>query len=88
MTRRQGLDAPERLRKATATKHGLTLADYDALLAAGQLWCTGCKAWHDRLAFRPAGHYCRESERNARRKQHNREWTEFRNWLLARVLVK
>lgn len=89
MSARQGLDAPERLRKATATKHGLTLAEYDAMLAAGQMWCTGCKEWHDSSAFyRNGASWCRESRTVARRERRNREWFEFRNWLLARVLVK
>ncbi len=88
MTKRQGLDAPERLRRAAATRHGLTLAEYDAKLAGGQLWCTGCKAWHDSSAFYRDAHWCKESTVAARREKRNREWVEFRNWLLARVLVK
>lgn len=88
MTAWQGLDAPERLRKATATKHGLTLAEYDTLIAAGQRWCTGCKAWHDESAFYRNAHWCKASTVAARREKRNREWHEFRNWLLARVLVK
>lgn len=88
MTKRQGLAAPERLRQATATKLGLTLAEYDSRLSAGELWCTGCKAWHDSSAFHRNAHWCKKSTTAARREKRNREWLEFRNWLLARVLVK
>ena len=88
MSRRQGLGAPERLRKATATKLGLTLAEYDAHLAAGELWCTGCKGWHDSSAFYPNAHWCKASTAADKRARRDREWVEFRNWLLARVLVK
>lgn len=85
---RQGLAAPERLRKTTATKHGLTLAEYDAKLEAGEQWCTGCKEWHHESAFFRSARWCKDVDNEARLKRRNREWEEFRNWLLARVLVK
>ncbi|MFJ1653455.1 hypothetical protein ACIOC2_19110 [Streptomyces sp. NPDC088337] len=40
-----------RVRSTAAARLGMALAEYDAKLAAGQKWCTGCKAWHQRNAF-------------------------------------
>jgi hypothetical protein len=42
---------PLRVRATAAARLGLTLAEYDAKLAASEKWCTGCKAWHGRDAF-------------------------------------
>jgi len=42
---------PLRVRAAAAARVGLTLAEYDAKVATGEKWCTGCKAWHQRDAF-------------------------------------
>ena len=39
------------VRKGHAARLGLTLAEYEALIAAGQKWCTSCKKWHPRSAF-------------------------------------
>lgn len=40
-----------RVRATAAARVGITLAEYDAKRAAGEKWCTACKAWHDRAAF-------------------------------------
>ena len=37
--------------KAAAARVGLSLAAYQAKLAAAEKWCTGCKAWHLRTEF-------------------------------------
>src|SRR5215831_16696013 len=42
---------PEGAMKARAKALGMTLVDYKGMLAAGQKWCTGCKAWHAREQF-------------------------------------
>jgi hypothetical protein len=38
-------------RRAAAARLGMSLADYDARTAAGEKWCTGCKAWHPVAEF-------------------------------------
>lgn len=38
-------------RRTAAAKLGMTLADYDRRTAAGEKWCTGCKAWHALTQF-------------------------------------
>lgn len=43
--------APQRIRATAAARIGISLQEYDSLRAAGQKWCTGCKAWHSRDAF-------------------------------------
>lgn len=40
-----------RVRAAAASRIGLPLDEYDAKIAAGQKWCTTCKAWRLRTAF-------------------------------------
>lgn len=42
---------PLRTRATAAARIGITLAEYDALLATGRKWCGGCRCWHDRSAF-------------------------------------
>lgn len=37
--------------KTAARRTGLSLSDYQARVAAGEKWCTGCKAWHRRGDF-------------------------------------
>lgn len=37
--------------KTAARRVGLPLADYEARIAAGEKWCTGCKAWHPVAGF-------------------------------------
>jgi 5-methylcytosine-specific restriction endonuclease McrA len=37
--------------KIAAQRAGLSMAAYYARLAAGEKWCTRCKAWHPRAAF-------------------------------------
>lgn len=37
--------------KVAAVKCGVSVFQYLAKLKHGHLWCTGCKAWHDYLAF-------------------------------------
>lgn len=39
--------------KSAATRVGLTREQYVERLAAGDKWCTACKAWHPRAAFAP-----------------------------------
>lgn len=41
--------------KIAAGRVGLTSDEYSSKLAAGLKWCTGCKAWHERSAFRSDG---------------------------------
>lgn len=43
----------EERRKAKATRTGVSVAEYDALLAAGKKWCWPCRTWHDRTEFGP-----------------------------------
>ncbi|WP_406263515.1 hypothetical protein [Streptomyces chartreusis] len=38
--------------KAAATRIGITVDEYQAHIAAGRKWCTGCKTWHPITAFR------------------------------------
>ncbi|WP_435251669.1 hypothetical protein [Streptomyces tendae] len=40
-----------RARATAAARLGMELTAYDAKVAAGEKWCTGCKAWHPRSAF-------------------------------------
>lgn len=42
---------PLRVRATAAARIGITLAEYDRRLDAGEKWCGGCRAWHDRAAF-------------------------------------
>lgn len=37
--------------KGAARRLGLTQEEYEARIAAGEKWCTRCKAWHPREAF-------------------------------------
>ncbi len=37
--------------KTAAARVGLTLAEYEARIANGEKWCTGCKAWLPRGSF-------------------------------------
>lgn len=84
----KGLAASARIRKGTATRLGMTLADYDAQLAAGNRWCCGCPGWHPDAEFPPTGSYCRAAWRARNGGRKDRRAEEYRNWLLARVLVK
>ena len=37
--------------KCSAGKRGISVPEFKEKLRRGQLWCTGCKAWHGYLAF-------------------------------------
>ncbi len=39
------------VKKLAAARIGVSLADYQTMVDAGDKWCTGCKAWHSRSAF-------------------------------------
>ncbi len=39
------------VRRAWATRLGLSVEQYNALVAAGQKWCGGCKEWHPTSRF-------------------------------------
>jgi hypothetical protein len=41
----------EGARKVRAKALGLSVEEYVARLDSGNLWCTGCKAWHSEEAF-------------------------------------
>lgn len=84
----QGLAAPDRIRKGTATRLGVTLAEYDAHLVAGERWCCGHKRWELASGFPATGGYCRVAHAARTRRRDDRRGEEFRRWLLARVLVK
>jgi len=43
---------PEGARKIAAARVGLTVREYERRSAAGLKWCTNCKEWHDRGAFK------------------------------------
>lgn len=79
---------PERNRKAAATRIGVSLDEYDRRRAAGEFWCTGHQHWELADAVSSRRGYCVEAHRTRQRAKRDREWIEFRNWLLARVLVK
>ena len=49
--RRWPVGSVEGALKTAATKTGLSLDAYRARIAAGEKWCTGCKAWHATNAF-------------------------------------
>lgn len=38
-------------RRTAATRIGVTLAEYDARLLAGEKWCGSCRTWHGRGRF-------------------------------------
>ncbi len=42
---------PEGVRKAAATRLGLSLAEYEEHLDAGLLWCWRCREWHPAAEF-------------------------------------
>lgn len=42
---------PLRTRATAAARLGISLADYDRRLAAGEKWCGGCRAWEPRESF-------------------------------------
>jgi hypothetical protein len=46
------MGSAEGVRKAAAKRVGLTIEEYDARIAAGEKWCTGCKEWHPRGMFK------------------------------------
>lgn len=61
-------------RRMAAKRLGIPLRIYEAHIAEGKKWCTGCRAWHPKSAFgvdvsRYDGlhHYCRESIRQRTR---------------------
>lgn len=43
----------EERRRGKATRVRVSLAEYDAQIAAGKKWCWKCQQWHDRAAFGP-----------------------------------
>ncbi len=51
-----------------AGRLGLELAEYEAMLAAGRKWCTGCQAWHTKSVFG------RNRARNDGLQTHCRAW--------------
>ncbi|MEU4558577.1 hypothetical protein AB0F72_09305 [Actinoplanes sp. NPDC023936] len=68
---------PLRVRATAAARIGITLAEYDFNLAAGEKWCGGCRTWEPRSAFaadksRGDGlmSRCRDSRNNAARKSY------------------
>lgn len=75
---------PDRVRATAASRLGLSLDEYDAKIAAGQKWCTKCKAWQSRSEFAKDrsrgdglkstcnGHYARKTPgpTKAERRQH------------------
>lgn len=59
--------------KTAAKRRGITVAEYQAKLAGGMLWCTGCKQFHQATEFgrdanRPSGvaTYCLAGRRAKR----------------------
>lgn len=38
--------------KVAAARTGLSLEDYQARVANGEKWCTGCKSWHPKSEFK------------------------------------
>lgn len=81
-------EVPERIRKGAATKLGITLAEYDARIAAGDWRCSGCKAWHGPELLGSTRGYCQESRRNYDRSvQRYRQGQEYRD-RLVRLLVQ
>jgi hypothetical protein len=81
--------APERIRRGAATKLGVSLDEYDRRKAAGEFWCSGHQRWEPAAAVSSSRRgYCAETQRLRRRASQERQWQEFRNWVLARVLVK
>ena len=81
-------ETPERIRRSVASRLGMTLVEYDVHRAAGERWCSGCRGWHPVAEFGPTAGYCRPAQRRRQRDGLHARSEEFRNWLLARVLVK
>ena len=44
-------ETPLKARAVAASRIGITRAEYDRRIDAGEKWCTGCRAWHHRSAF-------------------------------------
>ncbi|HUR74416.1 MAG TPA: hypothetical protein VMZ00_09070 [Sporichthya sp.] len=44
-------ETTRRIRVTAATRLGITLAEYDRRVAAGEKWCGGCRNWHPRASF-------------------------------------
>lgn len=67
--------------KIAAKRIGVSVDEYERRIAAGEKWCSGCRAWHPVQMFGP--------NRDGYQK-YCRTWRaeSFRRWLLARVLVK
>lgn len=87
--KRLGLTADERYRKGAATRLGMTLEEYDNRLSSGERWCSGCRQWQPECDFyRGDAAECKTVRRERKRAAREHEWQAFRNWLLARVLVK
>lgn len=82
------MSAPEPLRRAAARLRGLSLGEYDDRVVAGLKWCCGCRRWQPLAEFYRSGGMCKKADNRARRCREEAQWEEFRNWLLARVLVK
>lgn len=70
--------------KIAAKRIGVSVDEYESRTAAGEKWCTGCKAWHPVQMFGP-----NSTNRDGLQKT-CRTWRaqSFHRWLLARVLVK
>lgn len=41
------------VKKGAASRIGISVAEYDLRVAAGQKWCIGCRRWHPKRAFGP-----------------------------------
>lgn len=78
----------ERSRKSAATRIGVSLEEYDRRHAAGEWWCSGCKAWHPAALRSSTRGLCqagrRRYDRSVQRYRQSREYLDR----LARLLVK
>jgi len=75
--------------RRAADRIGVTFEEYQSRRASGERWCSGHRGWHPAADFpHHSTPYCRQAARDKDRATREREWREFRNWLLARVLVK
>lgn len=83
------MNGPEWPRKGAATRIGVDPDEYLARRDAGEMWCSGCQGWHDESLFhRTKRGYCRESYLRMLRERAAQRERDFRNHLLARLLVK